>query len=111
MDRAWGAGAPASARAVGRARLLQTPPDVTYGDYVACAAFDVTPRLGDIRAPALVIGAPGDQLTPFRLSAALAARLPDAELVAISDAGHMLTLEQPEAIAAHVARFLSRLSA
>lgn len=82
--------------------FMQCPPEVVYADYAACAAFDVTARLGEISAPALVIAADEDRMLPNAISAALADGLPQARYVLLAGAGHLMVIEQAEAVAALV---------
>lgn len=67
--------------------------------------------LGDLQVPALVLCGRDDQVTPLPLSEEMAALLPDAELVVVEDAGHMTTLEHPDAVGAAVRGWLSRVDA
>ena len=65
--------------------------------------------LTEIQVPALVLCGRQDQITPFALSEEMADLLPDAQLVIVDTAGHMTTLEQPAAVNAAVADWLSRV--
>ncbi|GAB3499871.1 alpha/beta fold hydrolase [Amycolatopsis cihanbeyliensis] len=56
----------------------------------------------------LVIGADDDRLTPFSHAERMAAELPDAELVRVRGAGHMVQLEQPELVNSHLIDLLQR---
>jgi pimeloyl-ACP methyl ester carboxylesterase len=56
----------------------------------------------------LVMGGDADRLTPYSHTEALAAQLPDAELVRIPGAGHLAMLEQPEFVNEHLAELLRR---
>ncbi|MCP2260189.1 Pimeloyl-ACP methyl ester carboxylesterase [Streptoalloteichus tenebrarius] len=56
----------------------------------------------------LVMAGDADQITPFAHSEVIAAELPDAELVRVPGAGHMVGLEQPELVDELVAAFLRR---
>lgn len=105
----WGAAPPARRVEEGRRLLLATDPAVIEGDYRACDAFDVMGRLGEIQAPALVIGGTADRMTPIKYAEYLAAHLPKAELVRVEGAGHMVMLEQPEVVAEAVRSFLDRI--
>ena len=58
----------------------------------------------------LVIGAADDRLTPFSHAERMAAELPDAELVRVRGAGHMVQLEQPELVNSHLIDLLQRAS-
>ncbi len=46
--------------------------------------------------------------SPPRVQEAMAARIPDAELVWFEDAGHLLPVEDPEGVASSIADFLAR---
>ena len=91
------------------ARALQSGPMVEHNDLSACDRFDVMARVREIALPALVIVGADDIMTPVRYSEYLGRELPDAEVVVIPNSGHFVTLEQPEAVNAAVARFLQRL--
>jgi pimeloyl-ACP methyl ester carboxylesterase len=56
--------------------------------------FDVAARLGGVDVPAVVIVGTADHLTPVAAARVIAANLPDAELIVLPDAGHMLMLER-----------------
>lgn len=53
-------------------------------------------------ARVLVIGGDADRFTPFSHAERIAAELPDAELVRVRGAGHMVQLEQPELVNSHL---------
>lgn len=65
--------------------------------------------LTELRVPAIVLCGREDQVTPLALSEEMANLLPDAEFVIVEAAGHMTTLEQPEAVGAAVAGWLRRV--
>jgi pimeloyl-ACP methyl ester carboxylesterase len=81
------------------------------GLYLACQAVfdrdDVSDRLGEIRAPTLVICGEEDVATPPDLSAALAEGIAGAELVMIPRAGHDSSLENPAPVTEAIERFLA----
>jgi pimeloyl-ACP methyl ester carboxylesterase len=56
---------------------------------------------------ALVLGADGDRLTQYQHSEAIAALLPDAELVQIPGSGHVMMLEQPKLVNEHLLNLLA----
>lgn len=90
--------------------LLQTDPNVIYGDYVACTKFDARSRLGAIQAPTLVIGGTLDKMTPPAWSEYLAQHIPNAKLHLIEGGGHMLMLEQTAVVAEISAAWLATVS-
>ncbi len=86
------------------------PPEVTAGDFRACDRFDVMGRLEDIAHPVLVVSALEDRLTPPKYGQFLADHIPHAQYEQIPDAGHLLPLEQPEALNRAIARFILTLA-
>jgi pimeloyl-ACP methyl ester carboxylesterase len=67
------------------------------------ALRDRRDRSGDLAAisvPALILWGAADRITPRPAAQALAAGIPAARLEGIGGAGHLLALEQPEAVAA-----------
>jgi pimeloyl-ACP methyl ester carboxylesterase len=48
-------------------------------------------------------------MTPLRLSSHLASSIPGAQLEEIPDAGHMVMLEQPQAVAKSMVNFLATI--
>jgi pimeloyl-ACP methyl ester carboxylesterase len=106
---AWAADAPAELTRLGRDTLAETSPQVLHGDFVACDTFDLMERLGEIGAPTLVIAGTADHLTPKKYGAFLAGHIPNARLVTIEGGGHMMALEQADAVASAVAEFIEEL--
>ena len=72
-------------------------------------AHDAAARLGDVRAPALVIVGADDICTPPRYSAELCALLPDARLVTIENTAHCAVFEDPGAVAGAIEDFLAHV--
>jgi 3-oxoadipate enol-lactonase len=66
-------------------------------------------RLGELRAPALVLTGAQDLLIPPARSEEMAAVLPDARLVKVPGAGHLPMLEQPEAVSRALSDWLGRV--
>lgn len=90
-------------------RMAETRPAVLYGDFLACDRFDIRDQLSAITCPTLVICGAEDRMTPPRYAAFLAEHIPNAELVIIPEAGHMVMLERPEEVAQALLAFLERL--
>ena len=67
---------------------------------------DSTELLAGITCPTLVIVGEQDALTPPSVAQEYAAQIPGAQLVVISNAGHLSNLEQPEAFLQAVRGFL-----
>lgn len=89
----------------GRRELSETPPGVFYKDFTACNRFDLMAELSGIKVPALVIAGTEDRLTPIKYSFYLKDNLPDAEMAAIEEAGHMVMLEKPDEVNKNIAAF------
>lgn len=60
--------------------------------------LDLTPHLGSIRCPALVVAAEGDRTFPLEHARALAAGIPGARLEIVPGGSHGLIVEQPERV-------------
>ncbi len=68
---------------------------------------DLTPRLGDIRCPALIVAAERDRMFPLEQSRALAEAIPGARLEVVPGAPHGMVVENPDATARLLLEFLS----
>ncbi len=93
-----------------RALILGNPPSAVEGALTAMMARpDSTPLLPSITVPTLVLVGEEDVLTPPALSTAMVSLLPGAELIGLPQAGHLASLEQPDAFNAGLLSFLERL--
>lgn len=72
--------------------------------------FDVRARLAELRMPTLVIVGASDFVCSPVMARELAAGIAGAELVVLDRSGHFGHVEQPDAFAAAVIRFLDRLA-
>lgn len=70
---------------------------------------DARTHLPRIACPTLVMCGDADHLTPPDCSNEIAALVPGAQLVMVPRCGHMLTMEQPDAVNAALAAWLQRL--
>ena len=78
-----------------------------YGQQLSSAMmFNAEDELGRVQAASLVISGDRDTVVPFPNSINLAARLPNAKLAVIADAGHMAFIERAEEFNRIVAEFL-----
>lgn len=107
----WVFGTEASPELVRQAvrQMAATPVEVFYGDFVACNAFNVMDRLGQIAVPTLVLCGTQDNLTPLKYSVYLRDHIAGATLHLLEGAGHMVMLERPEAVAQALQAFLNTL--
>lgn len=101
--------APARLKELAARRMGETRPTVLYGDFLACDAFNVMDRLSQIAAPTLVICGSEDKMTPLKFSEFLRDHIPGAHLEVVPNAGHMVMLEQPQAVANALAAFLDAI--
>ncbi|MEU1332987.1 alpha/beta hydrolase [Streptomyces sp. NPDC005865] len=94
-------------------RMIEaTPIDVVAEFYPAFAEHDKAEALKHFAdLPVLVLAGDKDLVTPSEHSEAIAQRLPDAELVLVPDAGHMVMLEHPEVVMDRLADLLVRAGA
>ncbi|WKZ51095.1 MAG: alpha/beta hydrolase [Anaerolineales bacterium] len=104
-DFAFGASALPSLKELAARQMAEIRPAVLHGDFLACNEFDVMPRLGEIAVPTLILCGGEDRLTPVKYSEFLRDRIPAARLVVFPGAGHMVMLEQPEAVAQALSDF------
>ncbi|HUI25632.1 MAG TPA: alpha/beta fold hydrolase [Vicinamibacterales bacterium] len=88
---------------------VKTDPRVRYFDFLACNAFDVTARLGQIKAPTLIIAGRDDGITPVAKSEELHRGIAGSQLVVIDDAGHTVTSEKTAEVNAAIDEFLKGL--
>ncbi|MFE9781214.1 alpha/beta fold hydrolase [Streptomyces sp. NPDC005775] len=94
-------------------RLIEsTPIDVVAEFYPAFAEHDKSNALPLFRdVPVLILAGDKDLVTPSAHSEAIADELPDAELVIVPDAGHLVMLEHPETVTDRLADLLVRAGA
>jgi len=92
-----------------RAVLLGNDPAAYAASCRALAAADVTPLLGAVRCPALVLLGDQELVAPLPQARSLHAGLPRSRVEVIANAGHLPFLEQPGAFNAAVQRFLAEL--
>ncbi|MFJ5232943.1 alpha/beta fold hydrolase [Kitasatospora sp. NPDC088391] len=92
--------------------LDATPIDVVAEFYPAFSAHDKRAALAGLAGvPTLVLAGTKDLLTPPEYSEAIAAALPDARLVLVPDAGHLVMLERPGTVDRELAALLERAAA
>ncbi|MFJ2635903.1 alpha/beta fold hydrolase [Streptomyces sp. NPDC087422] len=98
--------------AVGRfaERLIEsTPIDVVAEFYPAFTDHDKGDALSVLDGlPGLVLAGDKDLLTPSAHSTEIAEKLPDAELVIVEGAGHLVIMERPEVVNAALALLIAQ---
>ncbi|MDT8410744.1 MAG: alpha/beta fold hydrolase [Wenzhouxiangellaceae bacterium] len=73
------------------------------------AETDISARLAEIRIPTLIIGGRRDKLVPWRSLEQLDAQLPNSRLERIHGAAHAPFLTDPQAVAATIREFMTRV--
>ena len=91
-----------------RERFLAIDPE----GYAACCAairdMDLREAITTITAPTLIVAGADDPSTPPPLMEDIRARIPDAELVVMPRAAHLLAVERADVVNAHLSAFLDR---
>lgn len=107
-------------------RAIATRPDLVEASYRRAMGFDrdgvakgglavmvhrkhILDRIGAIRTPTLVLVGSHDKATPVEKARNIAKTIPGAELVVLDGLGHMSTLEDADAVNAHLVPFVRRL--
>ena len=92
------------------AQRLRYPvePEPYKAQLAAAAGHDTSARLGEIRAPTLIVHGEQDRMVPVANGERLAARIPGARLKTYPGAGHLYTTDEPAADE-DVAAFLATL--
>ena len=82
----------AAALAAEEAQVIADPPDIPILEsrIDAIMRFDRRARLGDIRAPTLVIVAADDMVTPLHYSEELVQKIAGAKLAVLPSGGHFV---------------------
>ncbi|MGW6404459.1 alpha/beta fold hydrolase [Streptomyces sp. NPDC055134] len=102
---------PAVARFAER-MIESTPIDVVAEFYPAFQEHEKSEAIERFaQLPVLVLAGDQDLVTPSEHSVAIAGLLPDAELVLVPDAGHLVMLEHPETVTDRLADLLARTGA
>jgi pimeloyl-ACP methyl ester carboxylesterase len=70
--------------------------------------MQLTDELSDLKAPTLFVWGDKDAFVPMQYGVDAARRMPDGEFHTITDAGHVVWLDQPAATAGAINEFLDR---
>jgi pimeloyl-ACP methyl ester carboxylesterase len=109
ISRSFSPQAPPRLVALATRRMSETRASVLYGDFLACDEFDVRERLAEIDQPTLIVCGAEDQMTPVRSAQFLACGIKNALLKVVPNAGHMVMLEQPLAVASAISEFVGSI--
>lgn len=105
----WSSKIPEEIIQISKNRMLNSNPEVFHKDLIACNRFDRMGQCGEITLPALVINGDEDNLTPPKYGRYLAGQLPNARLVKVPGASHMVFLERTELVANEISDFIAEL--
>ena len=89
----------------------KTNPEVVYRDFKICDNFDVMDKVNSINVPCLIICGNRDNLTPIKYSQYFKNKIANSKLAIVKDAGHMVMLERPHAVAQVLMSFLGEITA
>jgi pimeloyl-ACP methyl ester carboxylesterase len=89
--------------------MMEIRPPVLLGDFLACNEFDVTSQLEKIKVPTLIICGAEDKMTPLKFSESLRDGIANAQLHILDHVGHMVMLEQPDAVAILLKQFIDNI--
>lgn len=103
-----GTGAPTEVQATMVESMRAVPGATLEAACRALIAHDTRLRLHEITAPVLVMVGAEDTETPPSYAEEIAARIEGAELVVVPGAGHLLNLEEPQIVNAHLRRHWTR---
>ena len=86
----------AQLREVFKAQIIQANPSGYRSTMRSYARFDLSERVNSIRVPTLIITGERDSIVPPKVQVELANQIPDAKHLFIHDAGHAVSVEQPD---------------
>lgn len=107
---AFGPETPPEMARLGRRQMQAIPPEIIYGDFVACDTYDVMQQVGQIAIPVVLVCGTQDYLTPPKYSVYLRDHLQEATLQLVEGAGHMVMVERPGAVVQALGALVDRLS-
>jgi pimeloyl-ACP methyl ester carboxylesterase len=107
----WGFSEKASPEVIaeGEREWAKTGSLVRYHDFLACDKFDQIGEVEKIRLPSLIACGKEDRLTPVKYSQFLNQKLPGSRMELIDGAGHLVMLENPQALSRAILSFLAGL--
>lgn len=99
VDHAYAPSAPEALLRQAEAAYAEADPAAFHDDFVACDRFDLRDQIRAIACPTAIVCGDADRLTPPKYSQALRDSISGAVLTLVPDAGHMVMIEQPDAVA------------
>jgi pimeloyl-ACP methyl ester carboxylesterase len=98
MDYAFSKKAPQKMKDNGFKDMMKSSAEIIYQDFMACEQFSAVGSVDKITLPTLIMGGKDDLLTPPTYSEYLHKEIKGSDLVIVEDAGHMVMIEQPDAV-------------
>ncbi len=86
-----------------RPEYLAERPDVP--DWFVRDRTDLDPRLGEVRAPCLLLWSDADPVSPLAVGRHLASRIPGSRLVTVAGGTHAFASERPDEVATAIRAF------
>jgi len=105
-ENCFSAATPQNLLELSRRYMLEIRPPVLSGDFLACNEFDVTSQLENIHVPTLILCGAEDRMMPVKFSELLQTGIVNSQLHVLENAGHMVILEQPGAVADLLKKFV-----
>jgi pimeloyl-ACP methyl ester carboxylesterase len=107
----WGFSEQASPEIIaeGEREWAKTGSLVRYHDFLACDQFNIMAEVEKIRLPSLIACGKEDRLTPVKYSQFLNQKLPGSRMELIDGAGHLVMLENHQALSQAIIKFLGGL--
>ena len=91
----------------GTSNMMKCRSKVLYGDFLACDRFDLMQEVEKIDLPTLILSGEEDEMTPVKYSQFLQDHIKGSKMEILSDAGHMVMMESPQAFNEKVERFIA----
>lgn len=108
-ENCFGSEAPQNLIELSKRSMLEVRPPVLLGDFLACNEFDVTSQLEKIKTPTFVICGSEDKMTPLKFSESLQNGIAKSQFQTFENTGHMVMLEQPDAVADLLKKFIDNI--
>jgi pimeloyl-ACP methyl ester carboxylesterase len=88
---------------------VKTDPRVRYNDLIVCQRTDLRERVGQIKAPTLILAGADDQTTTVADAELIKGSIAGSRLEVIADSAHHLTTEKPAEVNAAIEKFVAQL--
>lgn len=88
---------------------LKCDPEVAYGDFQACNAFNLIDRVAEIKLPCLIFSGADDKLAFPKFQDYLHEKIAGSRLIRFENAGHALNMEKPDEVNKAIEEFLDGL--